>query len=217
MFTCPKTPTLEELKAFRCSSEAVNLALRLRRDLKHTIGTMRPEILLAFALQGFPDETPEQAIKKFGLEAMATLQELSILDRDMHALQKAESDRLEPLTLSAAIRRSSIVGRLKGMPREIELAKAAVQRKRKELAALDIQDPAVIEKLAPADGVQALEDECRALEAESAALEAFIKSGDETLLPPGIKPFDRAALGEARRLERQHHLQQTVGGVTAAA
>ena len=217
MFTCPNTPTLEELQAFRNSSDAVRTATRLRGDLRRAVTALRTEALLALALQHFPGEEPEQALKKFGLEVMATLQELSKVGYHAQALRRAEDDRISPQTQAASRRLHAAIGRLQNMPRLIELELAAVQRKRKELAAMDIEDPALIEKHAPATGVKALEDEQRALEAEVAALEEFMRCKDETLLPPGIKPFDQAASDEARRLERLHCLQQTVGGATAAA
>ncbi|MCK9511210.1 MAG: hypothetical protein M0R28_08300 [Pigmentiphaga sp.] len=217
MLTCPNTPTLEELQAFRNSPDAVHTARRLKGDLRRAVTGLRAEALLALALQHFPGEAPEQALKKFGLEVMATLHELSKVGCHAQALRRAEDDRISPLTQAAAKRLLTAAGRVMSMPRLIELERAAVQRKRKELAAMDVEDPSFIEKLAPANGVKALEDEQRALEAEIAALEEFMRTKDETLLPPGIKPFDQAASDEARRLGHLHYLQQTVGGAAAAA
>lgn len=181
-------PALDDLIALQRDTETRCAAFRLRADLVKGIQCIEPETLIALANEAFPDESACQALAKFGLEVTATLHELAYHGADVRSLLAAERDRLEPLKQAAVKRLHEAVQRLGNIPRIIASAEGTAREKREELKRLGVEDLATLERAAPMPNRAAFEREARSLEAEIIALEAFIRDGDESILPPGIEP-----------------------------
>ncbi len=194
----PPLPTADELRAIRNDTEAMRAAVRLREDLSQAVKQLRPEVLLVLVRQQFPDETHFQAVTKFGLEAIATRRTITALSEDMAALERADNERLAPVFNAAATRHMEIVGKLNGIPREIQCAEGTMRRKREELKALGVTDKAVVERLAPTPDYAAFSAKREALEAENACLVEFLKTKDESKLPHGFSvPVSRRPVPDA--------------------
>jgi hypothetical protein len=198
-------PSADEQRAFRHDADAMRVALKLSADVVQAVQRLEPETLLALALQHCPGETDFQALAKFGLELSAMLRELEEHGEDVRHLAKAERDRLEPLKRAAVKRMWAAVDRLRGIPRIIASSEALAREKRAELKLLGVEDPAALERAAPMPNYSEFDAEKRALEAEIAALEEFLRTGDESLLPPGIEPLEPVK-NEAPRAEQKSPL-----------
>jgi len=183
-------PAVDDLLALRRDSEAIRAAVRLRAQMVKAIQSLAPETLIALAREVFPDESACQALSKFGLEAIATLHELAHHGADVRSLLAAERDRLEPLKQAAVKRLHEAVQRLGNIPRIIASAEGTAREKREELKRLGVEDLATLERAAPMPNRAAFEREARSLEAEIIALETFLRDGDESVLPAGIKPLE---------------------------
>jgi hypothetical protein len=71
-----------------------------------------------------------------------------------------------------------------------------------------------LDSLAPEAGnTGALEAERRSLEAEVERIEIFLRTGDESILPAGIEPFDQSVVDAARCAEREANMRYAVQAV----
>ncbi len=205
MSTCPPTPSLEDLMDYRSDPEAIRVAAQLKRDLQRATLGIHLETLFAAAHHRFPDDAPVQALKKFALETTATIFDLDRVGDDAVSLIAAEQDRLKPL-MSAAIKRLWIVvERMNSIPRLISHAESSALQKRKDLKLLGVEDPATLERAAPMPDYAGFNDEQRVLRAEIALLEEFIRTGNESVLPPGIVPLAPARV-ESPHVEQKSRL-----------
>ncbi|MFZ3017139.1 MAG: hypothetical protein WA056_01630 [Gallionella sp.] len=200
-------PTLESLTAFRNDQDAVRVAVQIKRDLERAAHAINLETLLAVALNRFPDEEPAQALRKLGLEAAADMRDLERIGDAALSLLAAERDRLEPLRRAALNRLWPAVDRLRNIPQIIAIAESSALQKRKELKVLGVEDLATLERAAPMPNYAEFETEKRALEVEIAAIESFIRTGDESVLPPGIEPLVTVR-PEVARVEQKSALAQ---------
>lgn len=182
-------PSLESLTAFRNDSDAVRVAAQLKNDLERAARDLKLETIFVTALSRFPNDEPAQALRKLGLEIAADVRDLEQIGADALSLLAAERDRLEPLRRAALNRLWPAIDRLRNIPRIITIGESVARNKRAELKLLGIEDQAVLERAAPMPNYAEFEAEKRALEVEIAAIEQFIRTGDEAVLPPGIEPL----------------------------
>lgn len=212
--TCPPLPNLEDLTAFRNDPDAVRIARKLRADIRRAADSVVLEALYATATHRFPDDAPMQALQKLGLETTALLRDLGRLGEDARSVLDAERARLERLTRAATKRMFAAVERLGNIPRIVASHEGVAREKRRELKLLGVEDQAIIERAAPMPDREQFEAEKDALKAEIAALERFIRTGDESDLPPGIKP-EPVRDEEVRHVEQKSRLAQLAEEVAA--
>ena len=212
--TCPPLPNLEDLMAFRNDPDAVRIARKLKADIRRAADSVALEALYAAAAHRFPNDAPMQALQKLGLETTALLRDLGRLGEDARSVQDAERARLEPLTRAATKRMFAAIERLGSIPRIVAAYEGTAREKRRELKLLGVEDQAIIERVAPMPDREQFEAEENALKAEIAALERFIRTGDESDLPPGIEP-EPMREAEMRHIEQKSRLAQLAEEVAA--
>lgn len=214
--TCPPLPSLEKLKSFRSDQNAVSIARKLKADIRRAVDAVALDVLYAAAVHRFPDDAPVQALQKFGLETVALIAELTRLADDANSVQAAERARLEPLRRAATKRMFAAVEQLGNIPQIIVSHEVCAREKRRELKLLGVEDQAIIERVAPMPDREKFEAEGRALQAEIANLERFIRTGDESDLPPGIEP-EPMRVAEVRHIKKESRLALLAKEVAIAA
>ena len=212
--TCPPLPNLEDLMAFRNDPDAVRIARKLKADIRRAADSVALEALYAAAAHRFPNDAPMQALQKLGLETTALLRDRGRLGGDARSVPDAERARLEPLTRAATKRMFAAIERLGSIPRIVAAYEGTAREKRRELKLLGVEDQAIIERVAPMPDREQFVAEENALKAESAALERFIRTGDESDLPPGIEP-EPMRVAEMRHIEQKSRLAQLAEEVAA--
>jgi len=204
---------------FSGDPDAVLAARRLRGELRRATKTMTLDTIFAVALHMFPDEAPAQAMQKLAQKTAEALLELNACGESARSVHAAALTRLAPLRRAATNRLLEDAGRLDHIPRVVESLEKAAHEKRKELAGLGVTEPAIIERAAPFPDRAKFQAEKCALEAEMASLEAFLRTGDESVLPPGIQPLypvKNEAPPSAPHKSRMAYLAEEITALMAA-
>jgi hypothetical protein len=192
------TVTIKTLKNYSASPGATAAAGRALDRLRAIAATATPEALALIATRRRPDALIADALDALAVDLLAPLADLPDAAREASGELKAEAARLKPLIGEAGMRTLDNAGRLTNIKSQRAAELAQPDARRKVLRAAGMSE-AEVSALAPDADVSHLDAEEARLIAENATLDAFLRSGDDALLPadfairkPTIPPTYRA-------------------------
>lgn len=201
-------PSPEDLQSFRLDAEAVRAAVKLRATISAQVFLLKPEAMLAVAMQQFPGEDAHSAILKLHAEVDHVLRALAQFGEDVTSLAEAESERLAPMIAAAARRSLEIVRKLEGVVFSLRSIDAGIAEREASLRTAGVKGDDLQRLLA--DGTEgqearrtALNTERTSLLAEQEALDKFLQTGNEKHLPEGFSIVDVPRIS-ARDALRNH-------------
>lgn len=184
-------PSPEDLQSFRLNAESMRAAVKLRATISAQVFLLKPEAMLAVAMQLFPGEDAHSAILKLHAEVDHVLRALAQFGEDVNSLVEAESERLAPMIAAAARRALQIPPKLEGIGRSLRFMDAATAEREANLRKAGVNNEDLQRLIA--DGAEEREThrselnaQREALLAEQEALDMFLQTGDEQDLPEGF-------------------------------
>lgn len=126
-------PSPEDLQSFRLDAEAMRAAVKLRATISAKTFMLKPEAMLAVAMQQFPGEDAHSAILKLHAEVDHALIALARFGEDVTSLAEAENERLAPMIAEAARRVLEIPPKLEGIGRSLRFMDSDINERRDNL------------------------------------------------------------------------------------
>ncbi len=184
-------PSPEDLQSFRLDAEAMRAAVKLRATISAQVFLLKPEAMLAVAMQQFPGEDAHSAILKLHAEVDHVLRALAQFGEDVNSVAEAESERLAPMIAAAARRDLAIPSKLQGIDNVLKVMDASTDERRDNLRKAGVKSDEVERIIAQGAEERAarcaeLNAERSSLLAEQEALGMFLKSRNEQDLPEGF-------------------------------
>ena len=189
-------PTLASLRQLhfdpKAAQQAVSDGWQAVSALRKVVHQIDALMVIALAQSRYPDAEPDQAVALLLRDVTQFSDAIEQHKTQFKAISDAEKARLAPAMSLAARRVFDISATVKLLQHRQERSADDIERRRKTLA--DARVPlADIDRLAPVEdaaATAAMAAEIQALQDEQAALEGFIATGNESLLPEGFLPGD---------------------------
>ena len=184
-------PSPEDLRSFRLDAEAMRAAVKLRATISAQVFLLKPEAMLAVAMQQFPGEDAHSAILKLHAEVDHVLRALAQFGEDVTSLAEAESEHLEPVIAEAARRALAIPAKLEGIARNLKFMDASTDERRNNLLTAGVKpheaDRLIADDKEDREARRAeLNAQREALLGEQAGLDMFMQTRNEQDLPEGF-------------------------------
>jgi len=179
-----QNPSINEVQQLQfCDIKVIQQAQSLSRAIQKAAEQCQNNaVALALASDRYPGLPIERALATVLIDVNYFAEKCTRYASQFAEIEKAERTRLEPIRRCATERLFVIVGRLSSIEQTLKSFDAQTRARRDTLGKSGI-DEATIAGLPPLHDCKALEHERVALAPEKAALEHFLKHGDERHLP----------------------------------
>lgn len=181
--------TADGFRQFRHDPAAKRQALadasQLAGVLKNLFHTVTPLSMLMMAQRQHPDATMGEAVKLALEKAKQAVIAVQESQAEHQVIMDAERHRLAPAMSRASRRVFAITAQIEAVQGEKAHLVGGIEQKRTAMLKAGVPQ-ADIERLNPEFDKAAFDAEIHALKAEQTALESFLASGDDNLLPDGF-------------------------------
>lgn len=177
-------PSATDLRQFRHNSAAIVATEEIIDGLRSLAKEATPSSIAVVADTLFPAAKGVDAIEIMLDHMLLAINTVRAFETERKAADEAERDRLKPIVSSATHRLFAVLAEAKGVAATRASAVQQYALKVKNFAAAGLT-PEQIAQVEPAPDVAAMQARESALRAEADALERFIASKDETMLPIG--------------------------------
>jgi hypothetical protein len=181
----PEAQDVRALLAINSSPDSAKKFVRIRFALEKTLAGLHDGSLVAIARDRYPDLPTGEAIGQFENDVKTFCDALDAHGDQFDRLAKAERTRLAPYILAVTHRLFETCNQRELLGRKIASADSNHAEKCKKLRAAGMTDAEIEHSTKPPD-IDAMQAELVLLDAESAALDKFIRSRNLDDLPEGF-------------------------------